>query len=562
MYILGINCAYHESSAALLKDGSLIAAAEEERFIRVKHAKPARVDNPDILPLHAIDYCLQSAGITLADVGYIGCSMLPEKRLENYMFKEVVVPGDWGSYEGEKLFYDKLMTIPGKLVEMGFKGNFEWVGHHLCHAASTYYPSGFEHAAVLVVDGIGETGTAMLAEGRGTNMAVLDEIQYPSSIGFLWEKMSMFLGFDEYDACKVMGMAAYGHSDVYRNQFESLVSFHDEYHFTVNKDVLQFRIEDYAALEDLFKVTRRLPSDPITQDHMNIAASLQEVTEKLLIKFASTLHEKTQADSLCLAGGVALNCVVNASLMEKRYFKRLYVQPASNDAGTALGAAQIIWHSIVGSEKRETLVHTYYGPSFSNDEVLKVLRQSDVIFELVSDIEQRTAELLAEQKIVGWFQGRMEFGPRALGNRSLLADPRSSEMRERINHIVKHREDFRPFAPSVLIEEAAEWFEINDLQAAAEFMLVNYKAKSPDKIAAVVHVDGTSRLQLVRKDINSKYHALISNFYRITGVPMVLNTSFNDREPIVCTPTDAIRTFKKSQIDHLVIGDFLVSKRV
>ncbi|WP_406275166.1 carbamoyltransferase [Nocardia sp. NBC_00881] len=557
MYVLGLNHAYHESAACLIHDGRVLAAAEEERFTRVKHAKPALVSNPHELPVHAIAYCLDRAGITLAQVDHIGSSIDPAKRLRNKDFPDRIVAGDWGSDIGETVFHDNLRQVPAQLREMSFGGEFHWLSHHLCHGASAYYPSPFADAAVLAVDGIGETASTLLACGQGIRLSPIDEISYPASIGFLWEKLAQFLGFSEYDASKVMGLAAYGDPEPYRDHFRQILTLLPNGRFAIDNDLLRFRIADYSSLTKLFGIGPRTPHSEMTSTYADITAALQAATDDTMVHLATHAARHLGTRNLCLAGGVALNCVANAHIAATGLFDNLYIQPAAHDGGTALGAALLIWHDILGRAERDRMRHAQLGPEYDDTDIEAALRDSCLHYRRVQDITTEVARLLADQKIVGWFQGRMEFGPRALGNRSLLADPRQPGMRERLNRIVKKREDFRPFAPSVLAEEAANWFDIPLPCQASDFMLIGYRALTPEKIPAVVHVDGTSRIQTVHHDHNPRYHRLISEFHRITGIPLVLNTSYNDREPIVCTPTDAITTLRRTGIDYLAIGNFL-----
>lgn len=560
MYILGINSAYHETAACLLKDGLILAAAEEERFTRKKHGKTSTVHNPHELPIKAMNYCLSSAGIGLEDVDYIGFSLNPQKRLKNQEFKDIVEEGNWGSAGGEEEFYGNICRVPINFQHMGFKGEFVWIDHHLCHAASAYYLSPFSEAAVLTVDGIGETGSTLLAYGKGEKITILQEIQYPSSIGFLWEKISKFLGFTEYDAYKVMGLAAYGCPDRYITHFRQIAPPLPLGNFAIDNSILRFRVEDYTGLERLFGLKRNDYKQTPAEPYKDIAAALQKRTNELVLALAKRLYEQTQAENLCLAGGVALNCITNEFIHTQGDFSNLYIQPASHDAGTAIGAALEIWCGQLAEKRRYVMHHAYLGPSFSNDEIEQQLKEANLPYECVDNIERTVAELLSKGNIVGWFQGAMEFGPRALGNRSLLADPRNHNIREILNLKIKHREEFRPLAPSVLEEAALDGFEIHKLTSASDFMLMAYPVKDSfkGKIPAVVHIDGTSRVQTVRQNINPRYHKLIWEFFQITGIPLVLNTSFNDSEPIVCTPRDAIATFLKTQMDYLAIGDFLL----
>lgn len=563
MNILGINSVYHESSACLIKDGKLISAVEEERFSRIKHAKESTIFNPDELPIEAISFCLKQGGIEMKDVDYIGFSMLPEERRKNKNYSDQVIEGDWGSESGEEIFYEKLLNVPIKLKEMGFKGEFKWLSHHLCHAASAYYASPFAEANIIVVDGIAETASTLIARAEKNQLKVIKEIHYPNSIGFLWEKISKYLGFSEYDACKVMGLAAYGEPNEFMDKFRELVRFMPEGAFEVDNSILKFRSNDFSSLEQFFGMPSRNFNDEMTQKYMNIASSLQELTERVVNHLAKYAFECNPTEYICLAGGTALNCVANGKLIEEGPYNNLFVPPAANDAGTSLGAALIIYHEHLGIQNRLDIDTAYLGPSFEEKEIEDILKENKVSYTYLNNIEEVIARKISEGAVVSWFQGAMEFGPRALGNRSLLADPRDPNMREKLNRIVKHREDFRPFAPSVLTEEADKWFDIKKESIASEYMLVGYSCHPEKKkeIPAVVHVDGTSRIQRVSKSKNSKYYKLIEEFFKLTDVPILLDTSFNDREPIVCSPLDAVNTFMKTKIDYLAIGNFLVSRR-
>lgn len=565
MYILGINSAYHESSACLIKDGDMVAAVEEERFTRKKHAKQAKVDNPDELPTNSINFCLNRAGITLSQVDYIGFSFNPKIRLKNKEFEEQTINGSWGTPEGEEKFYSKIMGVPlclSKLANEDISNKFIWIDHHSCHAASSFFVSPFQKAAIMSVDGIGETTTTFLGVGEEKSIRTLKEVEYPNSLGFLWEKMSKFLGFGEYDACKVMGLASYGSGKSFIESFRDIVSVGSNGGFTVDNSITKFRCEDYSRLEEIFG-QRRERGTPIEKRHRDMAAGLQGITDEIALHMAQYLYDATHCKNLCVSGGVGLNCVTNTALSEKSNFDHVFVQPAANDAGTALGAAFHIWCAILNKPRKYVMKNAYLGPSFSSQQMENALKEHGLGYRLVPDIESLIAKILAEGSIVAWFQGAMEFGPRALGNRSLLADPRNPSMREILNQKVKHREDFRPFAPSVIKEKSQGWFVVNKESPSSDFMLFAYRLKEAKKglIPAVVHVDGTSRIQTVRSSENPRYHRILSEFERITGVPILLNTSFNDDEPIVCTPSDAIKTFLKTKIDYLVLGDFLVSKK-
>lgn len=569
VYILGLNFAYHELSACLLRDGKLLAAVEEERFSRIKRGKKALVNNPNTLPEKSIVYCLEVAGINLRDVAFIGLSFCPEKRLEqNMLVDSHFVEGDWGSEKGEKMFYELIQTVPSlvsKLAGEDFSEKCIWVPHHICHAGSAYFVSPFKESAILSIDGIGEFTSTWIGQGTKNRMTVIKEISYPNSLGFLWEKFSKYIGFTEYDASKVMGLAGYGNAERFYQTFRKIVTLHSNGEYKIDNDVLRFRVDDFSEIERLFGVPKIDSPAKIGHDHEDIAAALQRITDDVILHLATFAKERTKSDHLCLAGGVVLNCVSNARIMESGLFKSIYVQPAANDAGTALGAAYHIWNEKLDKERGPAMVHPYWGPRYSNKDILAALKEAKVPFYKRSrNIAEEIAEKLAEGNIIGWFQGRMEFGPRALGNRTLLGDPRNAEMKKILNERIKRREPFRPFAPSVLKEHAVEWFVIPKAcsSVSADFMIINYdvRKENREKIPAVTHVDGTSRIQLVDKKTNPRYHDLITAFYKKTGIPLVLNTSFNDNEPIVCSPSDAIRTFLRTKMDYLAIGDYVVSK--
>lgn len=564
LIVLGVNAIYHESSAAIVVDGKLLFAIEEERLNRVKHAKPANLDNPHLLPHLAINECLAKAGITLEQVDVIAVSFNPIKRLVRHRnLNEACEPEGWGTEIGEQKFFDRIMTIPRQLTEQGFVGQFMWVDHEMAHAASAFYPSGFDNAAIISIDGIGEFESASLGEGNNRSIRFNSVVDYPNSIGFLWEKFSKFLGFSEYDACKVMSVASFGDPEIYARQFDDLARISGD-GFVLDAKTLNFRFENYSALESLFNIKKRSADEPLLEVHYNIAAALQRVTTKILLHLCETVYAQTNSKNLCMAGGVALNCVANTILFEQGPFENIYIQPAANDAGTALGCAFYAYNLIMQPESIENQKqeHTYLGSAFDNEQILSEIKSANAFYIKLDNIETEVARLITQGKVIGWFQGAMEFGPRALGNRSLLADPRNAEMVKYLNSLVKHREDHRPFCPSVLTEYAGEWFDIKKEAEASRYMLMAYPVKKDkiDRIPAVVHVDGTSRIQRVDYQTNPKYHRLIAEFHKLTGIPLLLNTSFNDREPVVCTPKDALKTVLRTNIDYLAIGDYLVAK--
>ncbi|OGY86328.1 MAG: hypothetical protein A2233_02760 [Candidatus Kerfeldbacteria bacterium RIFOXYA2_FULL_38_24] len=565
-YILGINSVYHDSAAAIIKDGMLIAAVEEERFNRIKHAKKAQIDNSDELPFASIDYCLEKAGITMEDVDYIGFSFNPKKRLKNISVSKYYEKNSWGSKEGEELFYKKTKSIPLKL-EQHYKtkiaGKFHWVDHHLAHAASTFFVSPYTESPIVIVDGIGENATAWLGYGKDNKMFTVKEIFYPNSIGFLWEKMSEFLGLSAYDAGKVMGLASYGDWKVYIDAFHKIVNYNDKDIFTVNNDIMRFRTNDFSQIEKIFGVQKKKSAGEFTKEHMDIAAAMQKITEKTLLRLVNYVETKVknkiEIKNLCSAGGVILNCIANEPTFLIRPYDSVFIPSAPNDAGTAIGSAFYIYHQILGKKRKFVYDHAYWGPEYKNEnEIKKLINANGLKYKKVKEIEKKTAKLIADGNIIAWFQGRLEFGPRALGNRSFLADPRRQDMRAVINQKVKKREWFRPFAPSVLEENMEDFFYIRKHLLSDRFMIFAVMPKFPEKIPAVTHIDETCRVQTVSKDTNPKYYKLIQEFGKITGIPIVLNTSFNVQEPIICTPEEAVRTFLKTKIDYLVMNNYLI----
>ncbi|MCL2893930.1 carbamoyltransferase family protein [Brenneria tiliae] len=563
MYILGINAVYHESAVCLIEDGEIIYAIEEERLNRRKHGKPAELNNPDELPLASIQAALSFAGIGLSDIDCIGYSIDPVARHKSAYIDEIKFIDGWATESGEMLFYRQTVDVPLKLHKMGFRGDFHWVAHHTAHAASAYYPSPFNDALILSLDGIGEDNTAGVFMAKENHISKISTVDYPNSIGFMWEKFSEFLGFSEYDACKVMGMAAYGDAERFKKHFFQLVKILPDGQFSINNAILEFRSQSFANIENLFDLQQRREGDELRQAHYDIAATLQVVTDDIILNMAQYYLQLTGSRYLCLAGGVALNCITNRLLYEKCDIDDIYVQPASHDAGTAIGAALYIWHQILGYQQRHPMTHAYLGPEYTDADYEKALKEYNLSWVKSDDIYQKVASLISDNNVVAWFQGRMEFGPRALGNRSLLADPRNKHIRDLMNLKVKHREIFRPFAPSVLKERVNDWFISRGLPEAANYMLLamDVKADKRELIPAVIHADGTARVQLVDQEVNNSYANLIHAFYKLTGVPVLLNTSLNDSEPIVCSPEDAIKTFLKTRVDFLVLGDYIINSR-
>jgi carbamoyltransferase len=548
---------YHESAAALLVDGELVAAVEEERFNRIKHAKEADWNNPHQLPERAIRFCLKQAGLTARDIDHVGYSFDPKLRRKRYR-------AEWWGQKVEETFQLRLGQVQSAVEEFlgrSLGQRFHFVPHHLAHAASAYFPSGFDRAAILTVDGIGESAGSSLAKGVGTRIQSVETFEYPHSIGFLWEEFSGYLGFSNYDASKVMGLAAYGNPEIFRQQFESILRAETE-NYGVAQDFLGVQPDKFVRMEAMFGPPRGM-EDEILPRHADIAAALQAATDAAVMALVRRAKRKVPFDNLCIAGGVALNCVTNEVITRSGEFANVFIPSAPHDAGTAIGAAFAVHCAKQKRPPQRGYSTPYLGPSFKRADILAAVKSAGLNARRSKSPARDAADMIADGKIVAWFQGRMEFGPRALGNRSLLADPRRPELRNILNQKVKHREDFRPFAPSVLAEHADEWFEVGAHSVSHAFMLFAPEVKpgKRDRIPAVVHKDGTARVQLVSRKSNPRFHEVISAFFAKTGVPLVVNTSFNDSEPIVCTPTDAIVTFRKSGIDALFMDDVVLVAR-
>ncbi len=593
MIILGISAFYHDSAAALIRDGEIIAAAQEERFTRKKHDAG--------FPAEAVKYCLAEAGISLAQVDHVAFYDKPflkfERLLETYL---AFAPRGFTSFKkaipvwiAEKLFQKDMLRKKFK----EFDPAFDWMNkllfseHHYSHAASAFFPSPFEEAVVLTMDGVGEWATTSVAIGRGNSLQMHKEIHFPHSLGLLYSAFTYYTGFKvnsgEY---KVMGLAPYG-DPVYKDLIlDKIIDVKEDGSFRLDMQYFDYctgltMTNDRFA--ELFGGPARTPDQPLTQKHMDLAASVQAVTEEVMLRLTRSLAQEYGIPNLCLAGGVALNCVGNGKVLRDGAFKNIWVQPAAGDAGGALGAA-LAGHYLhkgqprsVGNQ-RDAMKGSYLGPVFQQADIEQRLAAVGAKFSVLAEDEtiQATAQALADEKAVGWFQGRMEFGPRALGGRSILGDPRSPAMQKTLNLKVKYRESFRPFAPSVLREEVADWFEI---ETDSPYMLMVAPVQEKRRIAmtdaqqklfgidklnvprsdipAVTHVDYSARIQTVHADTNPRYHALISRFKELTGCPVVVNTSFNVRgEPIVCTPEDAFRCFMGSEIEVLVVGNCFLKK--
>ena len=559
-YILGVSAFYHDAAACLLRDGELIAAAQEERFSRVK--------NDPSFPREAIAYCLREARITPGDLAAVAFYDKPILKFERLLrtYLSVAPAGLVSFVRVTPSWVRQKLRLPKLLKkEVGFKGPLYYAEHHESHAASAFYASPFDEAALLTIDGVGEWTTTASGVGRGTTMTLTREIRFPHSLGLLYSAFTAYLGFkvnsDEY---KVMGAAPYGapaYADLIRRE---LVDVRPDGSFRLNLDYFAFTRGAQMfnrRFEELFGGPARDPRAKLTKREWDIAASIQHVTEEIVLAMCRALHAETGLTTLCLAGGVALNCVANGRVIRETPFTRLFVQPAAGDAGGALGAALVVAHSIMGQPRHPAMTHALYGPSYGDDEIRSAISAQSLPARTLPEeaLLRMTAALIAAGKVVGWFQGRMEFGPRALGSRSILADARSPTMRDQVNRKIKFREGFRPFAPAVLEERLGEYFELDQ---PSPFMLLVAQVRPERRIIpAVTHVDGSARIQTVTEETNPRFYRLIEAFDRLTGVPIVLNTSFNVRDqPIVCTPAEAMDCFMRTDMDAVVLGDHLVCK--
>ena len=571
--ILGLNAYHGDAAAALVVDGELVAAAEEERFNRVKHCAG--------FPAQAARWCLDDAGIAPEDLDHVAIGRDPKANLVPKLAR-TIRHGLSARYLRQRLENAARVRDVGAELARALdvdpkriRATTHNVEHHRAHAASAFLVSPFEQAAVLTVDGFGDFASTMLAVGRGNRIEVLDRVLFPHSLGILYTAVTQWLGFPKYgDEGKVMGLAPYG-EPAQLERMRELVRPSDGVfelrldYFTHHEEGVDMTWDEGTPtvgriysdrLEEAFGPARE-PGSELTPLYEDVARSLQEVLEEAYLHLVRSLQERTGLTDLCLAGGVALNAVANGRIRPETAFDGVYVQPAAGDSGTAVGAAFHVWHEVLDGARGFVMDHAYTGPEYSDAEIDAALSSAGVTAERVDDARlfAEVAERIAAGDIVGWFQGRMEFGPRALGNRSILADPRRPEMKDVLNERVKHREPFRPFAPSILAEATGEWFEQD---YTSPFMVLVYKTRGEMRhvIPAVNHVDDTGRLQTVEERVNPRYHRLIREFGRQTGVPVVLNTSFNENEPIVMTPADAVRTFLETRIDLLVLGTRVVRR--
>ena len=582
MNILGINAYHGNASAAIVCEGRLVAAVEEERFNRVKYAAG--------FPAQAIRYCLQEAGLTLAEIDHVAVPRNPYARLATKIFYALRMPS-FARARAKVLV--RFKAIPEALAQAfdidpkKLRAQFHRIEHHHAHLASSFYCSPFERAALLSADGLGDFASTMWGAGSGSRMKIEGAIAFPHSLGLFYSAVTQYLGFLKFgDEYKVMGLAAYGQPDQL-DLFRDIVRFQNgsagngfklglDYfsHHRTGPEMSWAEADKTPTLGKLFSegMEKRLgparaADQALEQRHRNLAASLQARLEEVYLGMLKKLAERTGLKAVCLAGGVAFNCVANGKIFDATPFKEVYVHPAAGDGGLSVGAAFFIWHQILGRPRSFVMDHAYWGPQYSREEIRRAVdsnalaQKGCTIAEFRGEeLMKRAAEIIADGNTLGWFQGRAEWGPRALGNRSIVADPRRPEMKNILNRRIKHREIFRPFAPSILAEAASEYFEKSH---PSPFMTLAYSVRPEkrDKIPAPTHVDGTGRLQTVTREANPLYHALISAFRDLTGVPVVLNTSFNDNEPIVCRPEEALDCFQRTQMDALVLGDFLITRQ-
>ena len=562
MYILGLSCFYHDAAACLLRDGQIVAAAEEERFSRKKHDSG--------FPDHAVRYCLEAGGITADELDYVVFYEKPMLKFERIAASYAATfPRSRGvfvramrSWLGEKLW------VRGHIRRrLGFGGPILFGEHHLSHAASAYFPSPYADAAIVTADGVGEWDSATVGIGHGLKVELTEEIHYPHSLGLLYSAFTAYLGFEVNEGeYKVMGMAAYGQPK-YVDEVRRLIDLKPDGSFRLDMRYLGYHhsLRSYnQAFVELFGPPRTMDTD-LDPKYMDIAASIQAITEEAMLGLARRARELSGSKNLCMAGGVALNVLANARVLREAGFDNLWVQPAAGDSGGCIGAATYLYHTVLGREQRSTMDHAYLGPGYSNETIHTLLNELDVPFIQLADhkIAPTVARILADGNIIGWFQGRMEFGPRALGARSILANPTEPGMKDKINAKIKHRELFRPFAPSVLREAASTYFDFDGRNPDREspFMLLVARVLQ-DKarlVPAITHADGTARVQTVGREQNPLYYSLIEEFGKLTGVPVLVNTSFNVRgEPIVCTPAEAFNSFSHTDLDYLVMGNALI----
>ena len=566
MFTLGISCYYHDSAAAILKDGKTVVAIEEERLSRIKF--------DDGFPKLAINWCLKEVGIKPENLDYVAFYDKPvlkfERLLENYI--AVAPRGLFSFLDVIPKWIHKRLWIKDEINKhlKGFSGEIIFPEHHMSHAAHTFFSSPFDEAAILTIDGVGEWSTTTFGSGKDTSIKLVNDIRWPHSVGLFYSAFTYFLGFKVNEGeYKLMGLSSYGKPRYYDTILREIVDVKSDGSIHLNMKYFAFTYDKYMTnqnFSDVFGIPPRKHDQKVEQIHYDIGASAQLVLEDILLKMVNYAYEKTKMKNLCLGGGVALNGVANYRILKEGPFENLHIPPSPGDAGSAVGAAQYLYYCHAKNKRiiqqpTEIIVNNVYvGPEYSNNEIKLFLDKNRISYEFLErgKLLSNTAKLITEGNIIGWYQGKMEWGPRALGNRSILADPRDGKMKDILNEKIKHRESFRPFAPSILEEHVSEYF---DMDKPSPYMLLVAKIKKPEKIPAVTHVDGTGRLQSVSKEVNPLYYDLINEFYKLTNVPVIINTSMNVMgEPIVNTPEEAYNMLKKTEMDLLVLGNFVITR--
>lgn len=569
MYILGLTSYAHEASCALIKDGQLKFLIEEERLNREKHTWK--------YPARAIEECLNREGIRMEDVDHITFFWVPHKEivdnishfLKYFPASLNLLSAPSGGNELSFVPRVRLMSSIDRQIQKQFglprPPKVHYVEHHLCHAASAFFVSGFKEAAILTADGRGESASTVLSVGKGNRIEKIKEIKVPHSLGHFYAAITDYLGFKPFfDEWKVMGMSAYG-TDAFLNTFEDMLLLTDDGGYRLNLKYFNFHTHGQSQWVSDYLIEKlgpkRQKNEEYQQRHFDVAFGLQRIIEQAGVHLCQSLYKTTKLPNLCLTGGVILNCLMNKKIIEETPFKEVFIQPIANDAGAAFGSALYHYHQTLGHKNESVFHHVYHGPEFTDDDIEDVLRRKGVHYKKTSSIAKETARHIADEKIVGWFQGRMEAGPRALGNRSIVVSPLTAGMKDRLNARVKKREHFRPFAPSVQEERVHDFFRMPKSAKSPYMILVGDVLEHQRKvIPAVTHADGTARVHTVSRAINPRYWELIDEFAKITGVPVIINTSFNENEPIVCTPQDAVECFLRTEFDVLAIGNFLVTK--
>ncbi len=574
MYILGINAFHGDSSACLLKDGKVLCATEEERFIRVKHWAG--------FPSEAIKFCLEDEGISIQQVDHITISRDPKanffKKVLHSLKNLISISTIWNRLTHAKKVSSvkRELSKTFNLPESSIKAEVHNIEHHRSHIASSFFASRFDKSAILSIDGFGDFTSTMTAIGKGNKFEVLDEVNYPHSLGVFYSTVTQFLGFPNYgDEYKVMGLASYGEAK-YLKELEQILTFTDDGFFKLNKKYFKHFKEGVtmsweggspiieslftSEWEKLFKKARE-QNDELEKFHIDLATSVQKFTEKVIFHMLNHLQKKTGCENICITGGVAQNSVANGKILESTNFKNIYIPSAGHDAGTSIGSALYLYNQILGKERLEEITSAYFGKKSSQEEIVKFLDKESVKYKIYSDedLYEKVSDKLVDGGVVGWFQGRAEFGPRALGHRSIIVDPRRKDAKDLLNDKIKRRESFRPFAPSILKEAVSDYFVQKDTVPFME-KVFDIKKEKYDEIPAVTHVDGTGRLQSVDNEISPRYHKLISKFAEKSGVPILLNTSFNENEPIVNTPEEALSCFLRTKMDMLVMENIIVER--